>query len=86
MFGHDKVIGECVLGLTAAVVSYYLVWVVGLPFMDDDSMLRPFFPYPIYAIVVPTVILMFLLTLTGIYIVWALCKADRIEKSKSKSL
>lgn len=84
MFGHDKVIGECVLGWTAAVVSYYFVWVVGLPFMDEDSTLRPFFPDPMIAIVVPTVILVILLTLTGIYIVWALYRANRIERSKSE--
>lgn len=83
MFGHDKVIGECVLGLTFFVVVYYLFWVVGLPFTDKDSSLRPFFPDPIIAIIVPTVILIFLLTLTGVYIFGALYKD---HKMKTKTL
>lgn len=80
MFGHDKVIGECVLGVTAVVVSYYLVWIVGLRFVDEDSSLRSFFPDPLIAIIVPAIILVFLLTLTGVYIVGALYKAHRIER------
>lgn len=82
MFGNDKVIGECVLGVAAVVVSYYLIWVVGLPFVDEDSSLRTFFPDPLIAIIIPAVILVLLLTLTGIYIVGALYKARKIEREK----
>lgn len=86
MFGHDRAIGQCVLVVSAVVVLYYLVWVVGLPFMDEDSSLRSLFPRPILAIIVPTVILVFLLTITGVYIIKALVDASRLEKSKLKLL
>lgn len=84
MFGHDRSIGQCMLVVSAVVVLYYLVWVVGLPFMDEDSSLRSLFPRPILAIIVPTLILVFLLTVTGVYIIKALVDASRLEKSKVK--
>lgn len=84
MFGHDRAFGQCVLVVSAVVVLYYLVWVVGLPFMDEDSSLRSFFPRPILAIIVPTLILVFLLTITGVCIIKAFFDAARLEKSKLK--
>lgn len=84
MFGHDRVIGQCVLVVSAVVVLYYLVWVVGLPFVDEDSSLRALFPHPILAIATPTLILVFLLAITGVYIVKALLDADSLEKGKLK--
>ena len=53
MFGHDRVIGQCVLVVSAVLVLYYLVWVVGLPFVEEDSSLRAVFPRPILAIAAP---------------------------------
>ena len=72
MFGHDKVIGECILSVTGLALLYYLLWVVGLPFVDEDSTIRLFFPNPLIALIVPTVIFVFLILLTGVYIVHAL--------------
>lgn len=84
MFGHDRVIGQCVLVVSAVLVLYYLVWVVGLPFVDEDSSLRAVFPHPMLAVITPTLILVFLLAVTGVYIVKALLDADSLENTKLK--
>lgn len=83
MFGYDRVIGACMLAVATISMVYYLVWVIGQPFMDEDSFLQPFFPDPLLAIVVPTVILVFLATLTGVFIVMALVRdCYRVERDK----
>lgn len=81
MFGHDQVIGKCVLSVTVTALFYYLIWVIGLPFTDEDSSLRLLFPDPIFAVIVPTIIFVFLITLTGVYIGHSLFFAQ-ISESK----
>lgn len=82
MFGHDKLLCKCMFSAAAVLMVYYLVWVVGLPFMDEDSFLRPYFPDPVFAVIAPTVILVCLLTLTGVYIIRAFWNEHRIAKHK----
>lgn len=68
MYGHDRVIGKCVLSITGVALLYYLTWVVCLPFADDNSSIRLLFPDPLIALIVPTIVFVFLITLTGFYI------------------
>lgn len=79
MYGCDQLIGKCVLCVSLSFSLYYIVWVVGLPFMDEDSYLRALFPDPIYAIVGPTVVFVALLMLNGAYMIQALLKAKRAK-------
>jgi len=55
------------------------VWVVGLPFTDEDSFLQALFPDPIYAIVGPTLVFVSLLLLNGVYMIQALFKSQKIK-------
>lgn len=79
MYGCDQLIGKCVLFVSLSFSLYYIVWVVSLPFMDEDSFLRALFPDPIYAIVGPTVVFVALLMLNGAYMMQALFKAQKIK-------
>lgn len=81
MFGRDQTIGKVVLALSTVAVLYYLAWVVALPFTDEDSSLSSFFPDPTLAIVTTALILVSLLTLTGVYIMHALIQYHFHERS-----
>ncbi|XP_020278746.1 dolichol phosphate-mannose biosynthesis regulatory protein [Pseudomyrmex gracilis] len=52
MFDSDRQKGKVILILTLILFLYYTIWVIGLPFIDDDRLRSLFYPYNL-ALIVP---------------------------------
>ena len=53
----DRAIGNLLHLGTSAFLVYYLIWVVGTPFVDDDHPFQNFFPPKEYGVAFPAVVL-----------------------------
>lgn len=54
MFNSDREKGKIVLILTSVVFIYYTIWVIGLPFIDDNRLQSLFYSHNI-ALIVPAI-------------------------------
>lgn len=52
MFDSDRQKGKAILILTLVLFLYYTIWVIGLPFIDDDRLRSLFYSYNL-ALIVP---------------------------------
>lgn len=52
MFDSDRQKGKAVLILTFVLFLYYTVWVIGLPFIDDDRLRSLFYSHDL-ALMIP---------------------------------
>lgn len=54
MFNSDRKKGKAILIVTSILFLYYTVWVIGLPFIEDDRV-RAFFGSHDIALMVPAI-------------------------------
>ncbi|KAL0116132.1 hypothetical protein PUN28_011179 [Cardiocondyla obscurior] len=52
MFDSDRQKGKVILMLTFVLFLYYTVWVIGLPFIDDDRLKSLFYSHNL-ALIIP---------------------------------
>jgi len=52
MFDSDRQKGKAILILTFVLFLYYTVWVIGLPFIDDDRLKSLFYLHDL-ALIIP---------------------------------
>lgn len=84
MFSSDRQKGKVILILTLVLFLYYTVWVIGLPFIDDDRLRSLFYSYDLALIVPATAGLIFIggLVLFTMYHVkpyLSACKTEKVE-------
>ncbi|XP_043588852.1 dolichol-phosphate mannose synthase subunit 2 [Bombus pyrosoma] len=54
MFNSDRKTGKVILILTSSLFLYYTIWIIGLPFIDDNR-IRSFFGSHNIALIIPAV-------------------------------
>ncbi|KAI7817889.1 dolichol phosphate-mannose biosynthesis regulatory [Kickxella alabastrina] len=54
---HDKAVGAALLGIGSLVFTYYSIWTLIIPFVDEDHPARVLFPPQWYAIALPVFLL-----------------------------
>lgn len=54
MFNSDRKRGKVILILTSSLFLYYTIWIIGLPFIDDNR-IRSFFGSHNIALIIPAV-------------------------------
>lgn len=54
MFNNDRKRGKVILILTSSLFLYYTIWIIGLPFIDDNR-IRSFFGSHNIALIIPAV-------------------------------
>ncbi|XP_022101066.1 dolichol phosphate-mannose biosynthesis regulatory protein-like [Acanthaster planci] len=64
----DQVLGMGLVALAGAIFSYYTVWVIFMPFVDEDHFLQHFFLPRFYAIALPVVAGLIFLTFIGVFV------------------
>lgn len=82
MFSSDRQRGKAILILTSVLFLYYTVWVIGLPFIDDDRLRSLFYSYDL-ALTFPAILgLIFIggLVLFTVYHVRPYLFASKAEK------
>jgi dolichyl-phosphate mannosyltransferase polypeptide 2 regulatory subunit len=59
----DRALGGALLGSSIFIFTYYTLWAIILPFLEADHPLQSYFPPRIYAIALPTLLLVLVLLL-----------------------
>ena len=86
MGSSDRVVGGALMGIAVAVWVYYTTWTLVVPFMEEgSSSLTEFFPPQIYAVAVPSLLLVLLLLGVGAFIGLTVMKASLAKAKKEKS-
>ncbi|KAJ1646953.1 Dolichol phosphate-mannose biosynthesis regulatory protein [Coemansia erecta] len=62
---NDKAVGAALLGIGTFVFTYYSIWTLVIPFVDQDHPARMLFPPQWYAIALPVFLLV--VGVTGIF-------------------
>lgn len=68
----DRTIGNILHIANNAFLAYYLAWIIGMPFVDDDHPLQNFFPPKEYGVALAAVILGFLFTMLVTMAFWCM--------------
>lgn len=50
---HDRTVGCSLVILSLTFSVYYTVWVIGLPFFDEDHFIHQLFPPLYFALLIP---------------------------------
>ncbi|CAN0446294.1 unnamed protein product, partial [Ectocarpus sp. 8 AP-2014] len=79
----DKLVGSGLLLVSITIFVYYTLWVIVLPFVDTSHPVQDFFLPRKYAIAIPTVLVILLVTLVATFIGLTLMKSARKQKLKS---
>lgn len=65
--GNDALIGKLFLLVSVVSIVYYTFWTVGLPLLEPNLSIHPWFPDISYAICVPLAILSLIVTVLFLY-------------------
>ena len=69
------------LTASVAIFAYYTLWVLVTPFIDRTYFLQAYFPDRAFAIMIPVVLLVLVLTATGAFLALVMIKS---RKPKAK--
>lgn len=78
----DKVLGFFLVVSAIVIFSYYTTWVLVLPFVDSRSPIVSYFPDRELAILVPSITVVILLTVVGVFIGSVMLKEAKKAKKK----
>ncbi|ELU05592.1 hypothetical protein CAPTEDRAFT_153741 [Capitella teleta] len=51
--GSDRSVGYGLVALALSIFTYYTVWVIILPFVNDDHVIHQYFLPRVYALILP---------------------------------
>ncbi|NP_001165179.1 dolichyl-phosphate mannosyltransferase polypeptide 2, regulatory subunit L homeolog [Xenopus laevis] len=81
--GSDRLAGAGLVVLSSIIFAYYTVWVILLPFIDNDHVIHSFFLPREYAVLLPLAVALVLLLFIGIFVTFIMWKS-RSPKKKSE--
>jgi len=81
--GTDQLVGYALILLSGVIFSYYTIWVVILPFVDDGHVLKSFFLPPVYALLIPVVAGVMALMGLGSFIYIVSAKNKKLVQKKT---
>ncbi|XP_072286533.1 dolichol phosphate-mannose biosynthesis regulatory protein isoform X2 [Pyxicephalus adspersus] len=79
--GSDRLAGAGLVAFSAVLFTYYTVWVICLPFIDDDHVINSYFLPREYAVLLPLVAALTLLLFMGIFVTFVMWKSQSPKKS-----
>jgi len=74
---EDKIVGGSMLIAASVIFSYYTVWTLFLPFLDSDHPLQATFPDRTWAVRIPAVLLIILLSACGAFVGLVMVKSAK---------
>ncbi|KAK0405024.1 hypothetical protein QR680_017765 [Steinernema hermaphroditum] len=63
----DRPLGYCILATCGVCVPYLLIWLLAIPFIDDESSLRLLFPAQKYALLIPLISFLVMVTVVALF-------------------
>lgn len=80
MLENDRMFGLLLMAIAVGVFSYYTIWTLVLPLLPKNSFLSSLFPDSYWAVAIPIILLILLLSMIGLLSSFILLK----KKSKGK--
>ncbi|XP_077987079.1 dolichol phosphate-mannose biosynthesis regulatory protein-like [Glandiceps talaboti] len=65
----DRVVGLGMVGLSGLIFLYYTIWVIILPFVDENYFIHQYFLPRAYAVIIPIVAGVIALGFIGIFVI-----------------
>lgn len=78
--GSDQAVGYGLVVFAGAIFLYYTLWVVVLPFVEPDQFLHNLFLPRAYAVILPLVAGVIVLTFIGIFAVFVMLNNKKKKK------
>ncbi|XP_035631500.1 dolichol phosphate-mannose biosynthesis regulatory protein isoform X1 [Oncorhynchus keta] len=66
--GTDRAVGMGLVGFSLLLFTYYTIWVIILPFVDNDHVVHQYFLPREYSIILPGIAALILLLCVGTFI------------------
>ncbi|KAI0227146.1 Dolichol phosphate-mannose biosynthesis regulatory protein [Lamellibrachia satsuma] len=51
--GSDQAVGYGLMATAGLIFTYYTLWIVIMPFVDEDYIIHQYFPSRVYALAIP---------------------------------
>ncbi|KAJ4293108.1 Dolichol phosphate-mannose biosynthesis regulatory protein [Kalmusia sp. IMI 367209] len=80
----DRLVGLSMLIAATAVFTYYTIWTLLMPFVDDDHVLQSFFLPRVWAIRIPVILIILLTTVVGSFLSVVMIRSNRKKALKAK--
>ncbi len=78
----DKLFGLTLMMLSTVLFCYYTVWVIILPLFDTEHILNSYFLPKEFALIIPIILGLVLLSMVGVFILVVLYKDSQKKKLK----
>ncbi|KAL5012569.1 hypothetical protein ScPMuIL_011120 [Solemya velum] len=79
--GTDQAVGWGLVSFAGFVFTYYTIWVILLPFVDEGQSIHKFFPPRFYAIAAPLIAGVIGLILIAVFVAVILSASQKKKKS-----
>ncbi|GKT99520.1 unnamed protein product [Fusarium langsethiae] len=80
----DKIVGLAMLVAASVVFTYYTIWTLLMPFVDDDHPLQNFFPPRVWAIRIPVIIILLGSAVVGSFLGMVMIRSNQKKAAKAK--
>ncbi|KAF2461354.1 dolichol phosphate-mannose biosynthesis regulatory, partial [Lineolata rhizophorae] len=84
----DRLIGLAMLVVATAVFTYYTIWTLLMPFVDEDHPLHSLFPPRVWAIRIPVILILLGSAVVGSFLGVVMIRSNRkkaIKAAKAKA-
>ncbi|QPC73727.1 hypothetical protein HYE68_004479 [Fusarium pseudograminearum] len=81
----DKIVGLAMLVAASVVFTYYTIWTLLMPFVDDDHPLQNFFPPRVWAIRIPVIIILLGSAVVGSFLGMVMIRSNQKKAAKAKA-
>ncbi|KEZ46893.1 hypothetical protein SAPIO_CDS0229 [Scedosporium apiospermum] len=81
----DKLVGLAMLVAASVIFLYYTLWVLVMPFVDDDHVLQTLFPPRVWAIRIPVILILLGSAVVGSFIGMVMIRSNRKKAAKAKA-
>lgn len=81
----DKLVGFTMLVAASVIFTYYSIWTLLIPFVDDDHPLQNFFPPRVWAIRIPVILILLGSAVVGSFLSMVMIRSNRKKAAKAKA-
>ncbi|OQN96153.1 hypothetical protein B0A48_02148 [Cryoendolithus antarcticus] len=81
----DRLVGFAMLIVSSTVFTYYTVWTLLMPFVDDSHFLHSLFPPRVWAIRIPVILLLLGGAVVGSFLSVVMIRSNRKKALKARA-
>ncbi|CAI0649624.1 Dolichol phosphate-mannose biosynthesis regulatory protein [Colletotrichum fructicola] len=78
-------VGLAMLVAASVIFTYYSIWTLLMPFVDDDHPLQNFFPPRVWAIRIPVILILVGCAVVGSFLGTVMIRSNRKKAAKAKA-